>query len=218
MNNHLPLVIGTSMRHSDINQCDVDRPVAHHDKNIPHACISLVYFDSEESMIEFRRFFTTRHPEAMAIRNDEQNYTTISPMFVAAKVERSVIVNDPVGFKLLYRVRIMWPYVHGISPDNFVSLTGQLLNNDMASKYEVVAIEQDRCLHGITEESNPDYAHIWSVCFADKGAADSFVQYLSDNDTCQDELTSITCMEPEILVSEVFNFDMSKTAPYRNRQ
>ncbi|MFT5131593.1 MAG: hypothetical protein ACI9SC_000052 [Gammaproteobacteria bacterium] len=211
MNNHLPLAVGTSMRHSGLNFCDADKAV---NDEAPHVCVCMVHFDSEDSMINFCNFFVKAHPESEKIDNDEKNYTTIPPNMVAGECERFDLA--AVG-DACYRVKLFFPFEHNLaaSRENITEALKKLLDDLDALNAGVIATELDHCISGIVPGSDPDNSLIWALCFNKRQDAERFTEVLrtSENLQCLKELMH---NEPEIMISEVMPFDMTLTEPYRN--
>ena len=87
---HLPLAVGTSMRHATITTCHCDCPVPGSTPP-PYVCLCVVEFESPAAMDDFRGFFATGHPESERMIADEQNYTTSAPQFMAGIAERRMV-------------------------------------------------------------------------------------------------------------------------------
>ena len=78
---HLPLAVGTSMRHSAVTHCDCDRPL---DPASDVTAVCIVHFRDRDAVEDFSTFFGTGHPESLDIVADEPNYTDITPRFMGA--------------------------------------------------------------------------------------------------------------------------------------
>ena len=212
MSNHLPLAVGTSMRHSGLNFCDADRPL---NENSPHVCVCMVHFDSEDSMINFCNFFVKEHPESERIDNDEKNYTTIPPNMVAAECEQFDLVEHEE--RAAYRIKLFFPYVETSEfwREKVTTELKQLLDDQGALEAGVVSTELDFCTSGIVPGSVPDNSLIWAICFSGREDAEKFKASL-DTDENQGHLRELMLGEPEIMLSEVMHFDMALTEPHRN--
>jgi uncharacterized protein (TIGR02118 family) len=211
MNNHLPLAVGTSRRHSELNFSDADKPLG---QEPPYACVCMVHFDNEETMNDFCNFFVNEHPESDRINNDEINYTTIPPNMVAAESDQITFIESQG--KKDYRCKLFFPFVENIdfSRSDVKTKLLETLNDEKARDSRVLSTELDFCTSGIVPGSEPDYSLIWAVCFDSLNDMQNFTLSLGDNESFQ-LLKSILQTEPEIMSSEVMAFDMALTEPYR---
>src|SRR5579871_3607441 len=82
LDRHLPLAVGTSMRHTEVVGCDVARPVAGMASDF--ACICTVHFPHENALQKFIALFTG-HPDRDAVIADQVNYTDLEPIFLASE-------------------------------------------------------------------------------------------------------------------------------------
>lgn len=197
MNNHLPLAVGTSMRHSGLNFSDADRPV---NKETPDDAVCMVHFDSEDSMRNFCNFFIEGHPDSEKIGADEINYTTIPPGMTAGECEGSA--QSGAGF----RIKIFFPYNAAATFSR--SDVRQIQADVLANVESVSASETDFCSSGLAADSDPDYSLIWTLNFNSREDA------LGLNIDLQ-PLTELLQAEAQIMISEVLPFDLALTAPYR---
>jgi len=211
MNNHLPLAIGTSRRHSEYNFCDADKPI---NAASPFACICMLHFDNEDSVNDFCNFFVKQHPESDKINNDEQNYTNIAPNMIAATYES--LASDDQSSDPQYRIKLLFPKTQELelSHEEISTELTAILDTSDAKNVAIVASEVDFCTSGIVPGSEPDYSLIWVVCFNDKNNLEQFAATLSTSENLQ-KLKAILHVEPEIMVSEVMSFDMKLAEPYR---
>lgn len=198
MNNHLPLAVGTSMRHSSLNFCDADRPI---NPVTPHAAVCMVHFESESGMQDFCDFFAEGHPDSEKIGADEINYTTIKPGMTAGECELSGEPRDSG-----HRLKIFFPQVEGLqlSRQDVREAQTKILK-DIAP---ISSAETDYCRSGLVKNSAPDYSIIWTL-------------YLDDRDQAlvlEPDLSSLEALcqaNAQVMVSEVMPFDLDLTAPYR---
>ena len=198
MNNHLPLAVGTSMRHSDLNFCDADRPL---NSETPHAAVCMVHFDSANGMRDFCDFFVKGHPDSEKIGADEINYTTIKPGMTTAECEDS---DGPMLAPC--RIKIFFP----------CSDKGELSRQEISDAQSGILegldsvswTETDFCLSGLAQDSRPDYSLIWTLNFDDREKALEFNEDLSS-------LEALCHAKAQLMVSEVMTFDLSLTAAYR---
>ena len=166
--NHLPLAVGTSLRHAAITWCDASRPIT---ADAPYACICTVGFDSVAAMDNFRDFFASGHPETARIMGDEPNYTNITPLFVAG-MARGDAAARPAPGTLGYRVQMIFPAGPGtrIDPrrvDEFPPLTG--LGRDIPG----IRIEVDHMTAGVMPDSAPEIHCIWTAWVPDRRALET---------------------------------------------
>jgi len=173
MNNHLPLAVGTSMRHSGLNFCDADKAL---NNDAPHVCVCMVHFDNENTMIDFCNFFVKGHPESEKIGNDEKNYTTIPPNMVAGECEKfDLIENAPPAN---YRVKLFFPRnsASEIPRELTTAALKKLLSDTEAIETGVISTEIDYCTSGLVPGTDPDNSLIWALCFKDLKDAENFTQ------------------------------------------
>ena len=211
MNKHLPLAVGTSMRHSGLNFCDADRPL---NDNAPNTCVCMVHFDSEQSMDNFCNFFVDEHPESKNIDNDEINYTTIPPQMVTATFSTTSYA-DGAGTNS-HRLKLFFPV-----PDAQGELAGvpETVLNDLlaandAGSAGLVMAEVDHCRSGLVSGSVPDYWFIWTLYFAGRDTAEKFAETLGQQQN-REALEKLGGVEPGMMVSEIMAFDLALTEPYR---
>jgi hypothetical protein len=212
ISNHLPLAVGTSMRHSGLNFCDADKAL---NEDSPYVCVCMVHFDSEDSMINFCNFFVKEHPESERIDNDEKNYTTIPPNMVAAECENFDLVEqaEPAA----YRIKLFFPYTETSEfwREKVTAEIKQLLEEQCALEAGVVSTELDFCTSGIVPGSEPDNSFIWAICFNGREEAEKFKARLQTVES-QGHLKDLMLGQPDIMISEIMHFDMALTEPYRN--
>lgn len=201
MTRHLPLAVGTSMRHSGLNFCDADRPL---NDNTPHACVCMVHFDNEASMNSFCNIFVSGHPDSEKIGEDEINYTTINPGMTAGEYEVS-------GASVARsRVKLFFPWKGEMTAEREEireAQAGILVEAGMADK-AVLSTETDYCRSGLAPGSTPEYSLIWTLNFADTDRATDFALDCSP-------LRDLLRAEEQIMVSEIVPFDLELTRPYR---
>ena len=208
MNNHLPLAVGTSMRHSGLNFCDADKPM---NDDSPNTCVCMVHFDNAQSMVDFCNFFVKGHPESKRIDNDEKNYTTIAPNMVAAEYQKFDLVNK--GARASHRLKIFFPFVE-IPEDTRDSIIGDLKGLLSSSAAAAVSAEVDFCTSGIVPGSEPDYSLIWAISFNSQREAEGFHALMSTSENTH-VLKELIKVEPQYMLSEIMPFDMALTDPYR---
>ncbi|NKB36143.1 MAG: EthD family reductase [Gammaproteobacteria bacterium] len=207
MKNHLPLAVGTSMRHSGLNFCDADKPV---NDDAPYKCVCMVHFDSEQSMRNFCDFFLTEHPESKKIDNDENNYTNVAPEMVVSQCE-----TDNEANKGNYRLKLFFPrQQHQQTLAKVPEEELRKLLDDNASVTGPLTTELDNCHSGLESDSLPDYWFIWVLCFSTREEAEKFASHLSE-DKNRRALKQITGVDFELMTSEIMSFDMSLTEPHR---
>ena len=198
MNNHLPLAVGTSMRHSGLNFCDADRPI---NTSSPHAAVCMVHFDSKKSMRDFCDFFVNGHPDSETIGADEINYTTIKPGMTTAECDSN---DGPLLAPC--RIKIFFPMSD--SAESSRQAISEAQSAILGGNESVSWTESDYCLSGLAEGSAPDYSLIWTLNFDDREAALAFDADLS-------VLEDLCHSRAQLMVSEVMTFDLSLTAAYR---
>jgi len=220
MNRHLPLAVGTSMRHSGIIACDADRPFQMSGNYAPHAAVCLVYFDGAQSMANFRSFFDTGHPDSADIGNDEHNYTTIAPLMVFSEYTEHSIEGGS-DLELSCRMRFMFPSSgeSAFDHDYFKAISEQVLIGRIAPYVNVRHAQIDRCTSDIPADSVPAYDAIWTLYGADREIGDAFLGFMDGEGgtAVREDLSRVSSRPPQIMVSELLRFDLAKTAPYKNR-
>lgn len=208
--NHLPLAVGTSLRHAAITCCDADRPVS---PGSPYACICVVGFASRGAMDDFRHFFASGHPETRRILNDEPNYTNITPLFVAgmAQLESSpVLARDAIG----YRLRLLFRAPSGSRFDHvrFTDFCHGSLEKDLRQHVPLGGIEIDRMSAGVMPDSVPDYHCVWTAWVPDRAALTAFSAFWAGTGgaAARAALAHITDVSAEVLLAEVLTLDMDR--------
>jgi uncharacterized protein (TIGR02118 family) len=211
MNNHLPLAVGTSRRHSGLNFCDADRPVA---DATPFVCVCMVHFDNEDTMNDFCNFFVKEHPESDKINNDEINYTNVAPDMVAAEYERPE--SNDQSAEISYRIKLFFPSLQDriLSRKEITKKLTDFLDVNAPKNAEIVSTEFDFCTSGIVPGSEPDFSLIWVINFTNKKSAEALSEFLSTTESFQ-KLKIIMNIEPEIILSKVMPFDIALSEPYR---
>ena len=212
LRNHLPLAVGTSMRHCDITYCDCDKPVA--PAQSPVACICVVHFADREALERFCTFFATSHAEAGDIIADEPNYTSITPYFVACATRKHSGITHAGG----YRVRIMLP---GTVPT--AQSDAQAIANAMHAALHArepgLALETGIAIGSIPLDAAPAYPMIWTATFAELDPANAFAAMLRQPGSAA-LWRAVQCDEAAsalITTSEIVAFDLARAAPVRDR-
>ncbi len=159
--NHLPLAVGTSLRHAAITYCDASRPVM---PDSPYACICTVGFESVAAMDDFRHFFASGHPETARILSDEPNYTDITPLFVAGTSDGAAapaLTHDRIG----YRMQLIFPASTGsrFEHDRCKEFTNTALLRKLGRDLPSLGVEWDTMSAGVLPGSAPD---IHCICTA----------------------------------------------------
>lgn len=159
--NHLPLAVGTSLRHAAITGCDASRPL--HDDSA-FACICTVTFPAVAAMHDFRHFFATGHPDTTRIFADEPNYTDITPRFVAG------VVHGPGAPALHpaqtgYRLQLVLPAAPGTRFDAevFAGDSAGDVARELARVVPFVATSADVMMAGVLPDSAPELHGIWTA-------------------------------------------------------
>lgn len=211
--NHLPLAVGTSMRHSDITHCDCDKPVD--PARSPVACICVVHFANRVALERFCAFFANSHRESGAILADEPNYTAITPRFIACATTAS---SRPTATRA-YRVRILLPARESFVPDAVETLRDTVAT-ELGRLAAGTAIESDLGLGAIPLDAAPAFPLIWTATFADQNAANTFAALLSHR-AAGALWRAAQCSDPAqalVTTSEVVDFDLARAASVRDRR
>jgi len=211
MNRHLPLAVGTSMRHSGLNYCDADRPVS---ADPPHVCVCLVHFDSAQTMRDFCVFFAEGHPESQKIGEDEKNYTSIEPGMTAGECIRRELLGEAPAVTWRTRMFFPWSDTAEESREKISAVLMAILERENAVAAGAVATELDYCTSGLVPGSPPQYSFIWTIGFSGREVAETFMPELFSGDTMA-VLHELFHVSPRTMISEVMPFDMQLTAPYR---
>lgn len=157
---HLPLAVGTSLRHADIVACDASRPI--HDDS-PYAGICTVTFAAAGAMADFRHFFASGHPETARIGADEPNYTDITPMFVAG-VGRGdpdpAILPVDTGFR--FQLVVPAPADSRFDAERFIGTMAEFTGG-LARTLRPLATSVDIMTAGVLPGSRPDFHAIWTA-------------------------------------------------------
>lgn len=212
MNKHLPLAVGTSMRHSGVTFCDADKPV---DESTPFACVCMVHFDSAASMSGFCNFFAVGHPDSKSIENDEHNYTNIPPDFVTSESE---MLNDKSRESDgKYRLKVFFKKIEDSKAEraDVLEILRQQIENSTNSSSGLLLSEVDFCIGSVMPDASPSYSIIWANSFDDKSSMIDFYEQLKLSD-CLQALQENLGTQAQIMLSEVQSFDLALTAPYRS--
>lgn len=211
--NHLPLAVGTSMRHSDITYCDCDKPVD--PGRSPVACICVVHFANRLALERFCAFFANSHPESRDIIADEPNYTTITPRFIACATTAGTV---PTAARA-YRVRIALPADASQAP-GAAETRRDAVSTELGRLGVGAAIESDLGFGAIPLDAAPAFPLIWTATFANPDAASMFAALLR-----QSAATALwraaQCANPAlalITTSEIVNFDLARAAAVRDQR
>lgn len=203
---HLPLAVGTSMRHAQVTGCHCDRP-APDAAGQPYACLCIVEFASPAAMDDFRAFFATGHPETARILADEPNYTTITPLFMAGLAELSVADDrSPAAC----RVRLLFPTGGRFDPQAFERDVAPALAARAGAQGPVCGFATDRLVADVPPGSRPACEATWSVDVADRAAAARVLAALGGPgaDGIAPLLAPATDIRPQVLVSDIVPFDL----------
>ena len=211
MNNHLPLAVGTSMRHSGLNFCDADRPL---NNDSPHTCVCMVHFDSEQSMDNFCNFFVTEHPESKKIGMDEINYTTIPPEMVTATCSVEAFAREASAVSHRLKLFFRLPEAQDARAEVPETILNNLLASNEATAAGLLSTELDRCRSGLVSGSVPDYWFIWALNFSSRENAEEFAEKLGQAEN-HEVLEKISGVKPGMMLSEIMPFDLALTEPYR---
>lgn len=208
MNNHLPLAVGTSMRHCEINYCDADRPET---TDSPFACICMVHFETEDDQKKFCGFFAEGHPDAGTIGNDEINYTNIEPGFVTSRYRR---INGSTEIQTGYRVKAFFTgdRIEESEENELVSLLEKISAEQPELYQSNTLSEIDFGIGGLMPDSTPGFSFIWANSFSTLDTAESFLHLLENT-----EGFSSLKVKPVLMLSQVLGFDLSLTSPYSGK-
>ena len=209
MTRHLPLAVGTSMRHSGINFCDADQPLTQND---PFTCVCMVHFDSEKSMSGFCNFFAEGHADADTISADEHNYTNIPPDFVTSEFSRLLDNSDEQQTR--FRLKLFFPHMDGLVNEQS-EIRSRLDAFLKSNGSETVLSEVDFCLGGVMPGSNPSYSLIWANSFSENNSMELFYQKLQASE-CLQFLQEKQKVTAKIMLSNVLPFDLSLTSAYHD--
>lgn len=159
--NHLPLAVGTSLRHAAIVACDASAPV-HED--CAYVCLCTVTLASAAAMDDFRNFFARGHPETARILADEPNYTDITPLFVAG-LARADSAAAPAPGDTGYRLQLVIPAGNRSRFDGaeFRARVDAELGRLVERLVPPAATECDVMTAGVLAGSAPDFHGIWTA-------------------------------------------------------
>ncbi len=219
---HLPLAVGTSMRHTTVTGCDIDRPIATVPEP-PYRCICTVYFDGGVSMERFRRLFTSGHPDTRAIKEDEPSYTDVHSRFVCAVAYRHDH-GAVVSMKPASRLRVLIPAVGGerLDFERFRWDVEPTLVNRLAQHAPIPFTEIDRCTSGLASRSSPLYDVLWTLYFENTAAARIVADQLREGEDAQivralrDVVDLSASRALEMLTSEIVPFDLREVTSLRH--
>ena len=212
--NHLPLAVGTSLRHAAITWCDASRPII---SDPPFACICTVGFDSVEAMDNFRQFFATGHPETARILNDEPNYTDITPLFVAGMAHGDAVAR-PAPDTIGYRMQLIFPAGPGTRFDHrrFDELSPF---NDLGLEIPGICVEVDHMTAGVMPDSAPEVHCVSTVWAPDRGAIGTLAARWAETmgAIARAELKHVTNVSAHAVFAEVLTLDMSRARAIAQR-
>ena len=208
--NHLPLAVGTSLRHSAITYCDASRPIL---PDSPYACICTVGFESVEAMDNFRHFFASGHAETARILSDEPNYTNITPLFVAGMTQGNAAPR-PTHAATAYRLQLIFPataksqFNHG----RFPQFANPVLLAKLGRGITGVHVETDSMTAGVLPDSRPDVHCIWTAWVPNRAALDTFAARWAGaaGTEARTRLADITNVPAQAVFAEVSALDMAQ--------
>ena len=211
---HLPLAVGTSLRHAAIIGCDASRPI---NTDTPYACICTVEFEAPEAMDGFRHFFTSGHPETARILHDEPNYTDITPLFVAG-LARGDVAPRPAPETIGYRMQLVFPAPAASRFDHkaFAELAPlRQLELDIPG----IHTELDSMTAGLMPDSAPEIHCIWTGWVPDRGALDALATRWSGSSgaNIRTRLSQVTNAPPQAVFAEVLTLDMARARSVARR-
>ena len=208
--NHLPLAVGTSLRHAAITCCDASRPVV---TDSPYACICTVGLDSVEAMDNFRHFFASGHPETARILSDEPNYTDITPLFVAG-MARGEAVPRPTHETIAYRLQLISPAAAGtqFQHDRFREFADTVLMENLGRDITGICAETDRMAAGVLPDSMPEVHCIWTAWVPNRAALDSLAAAWegAPGVDVRAKLAHISNVSAQAVFAEVLTLDMDR--------
>ena len=203
----MPLGVKTTIRYFKVNKCDIDKPID--SVNSPFACICTLYFDSLQTMTDFLAFFTEKNPEAVKIKQDETNFTTIKPYHIFGQCIQSKsqrLTNDGD----FIRIRLMWPYFSGQKTDkNKLNQHGKAL---LAQKniWGAILSEIDVC-DIVLDSPNLQYTMIYNLYFNKHNYTsemDKEVHCIIDDNSAIKQVSNFLEKEPQVMISEILNYQI----------
>lgn len=216
MNRHLPLAVGTSLRHSRILDCDVDFPMDLPGDPPPAVCICNLYFEDQQQMQRFRDLFASGHPDTGPVRADEPNYTTIAPSFNAGQYHGQYSAGDLGAVTLssqLWRLRMLFPHVDGGLDFQALDALGRVtLDNAILPAARVLSAGLEHMLGGLGSDDVPAFDAVWTLVFDDAdelGKALAIIAGGGVENAIAAEMAAITSASPALLASRRVDFDMA---------
>ncbi len=208
--NHLPLAVGTSLRHAAITYCDASRPVM---PDSPYTCICTVGFESVAAMDDFRHFFASGHPETARILSDEPNYTNITPLFVAGMSDGAAtpaLTHDRIG----YRLQLVFHASPGsrFDHDLFREFANTVLIRNLGSDLHGMDVEWDTMSAGVLPDSAPDIHCICTAWIPNRVALDALATDWAGTSGAElrGHLSHITNVSPQAVFADVLTLDMAR--------
>jgi uncharacterized protein (TIGR02118 family) len=211
---HLPLAVGTSMRHSGVLKCDCDRPVPGDTGPFVAACI--VSFDTHASLARFQQFLSSASEDTKRIEADMPNYTNLEPLFHAAEVQ-SLSGSDP-GTEG-YRIRVYYPAKDGCHFDgdyyvgtHFPLVVAQAREHGV----RIQRLDFDRPLGALAPGSTSPFLGIGTIAVPARADANDLMALLESKRgrAVLDDIARYTNIAPQVQVSEVVDFDLGAARPY----
>lgn len=210
VDHHLPLAVGTCLRHVAVHGCEAERPLDAAPAPA-HRCVCVVRFGSGRAMQRFRILFADGHPDTEPVLRDEPHYTDIRPTFVCATAvrllrERS---NTPGAD---YRVRLCFPN-HGASRfdfERFRWVTAPRLLKVVGRRARVLRSTLERGTSGLTPRSPPAYEGMWTVDVESAEQARLVGDVLRDEEEVVQALAGVNDATPEMLIGRIMELDMSR--------
>lgn len=222
-NNHLPLALGTTLRHFKVVRCDLDRPLASAAGEPEYQCICTVYFESGGELAGFMAFFGEGGAEARAIMADEPNYSDITPLFMPGqafeydlkaqgRAEPMAVPADAVN---RFRLRFFYP-ARGDSHfdhDYYAARHLPLAMESLEAGGPVARVEVDRVMAGAGEHGGAAPFHcICSFYFPTREAIDRYLTNMGGDaaEKVRSDIANYTNVRPHLLASEVDIYDLGR--------
>ncbi len=225
-NNHLPLALGTTLRHFKAVRCDLDRPLADTPSTgagePEYQCICTVYFESGEELAGFMAFFGEGGEEAQAILADEPNYSDITPLFMPGQAfeydlkapGRAEPMAAPAEAGDRFRLRFLYPAganTH-FDHDYYAATHLPLALESLDAGGPVSRVEVDRVMAGAGANGVAPFHCICTFYFPTREAIDRYLANMGGDaaEPTRADIVNYTDAVPHALASEVEIYDLGR--------
>jgi hypothetical protein len=197
MQQHLPLAVGTSLKHAAVTACDADRPLSDvpADRRGPFVAICEVYFKDHGAREDFRELFSG-HADAQTVIADETNYTRSKPDFIGCDAKPIV-----TGGGIDTPNRLRWMLPSHVDAMNFQSDVVEPVARLAAESGWGVESATGSC--GIPPGSTAQYSQLLNVWLAGRQELDRAL------DALREPIDRFIAAGGEFVAAERLQFDLA---------